>query len=71
MKFRTIGSIIIASAIIWGAVIVGCSLKLRGTDCYDEISTILFGGVLTHILLLGGFSAALVKKMKDEEAGEE
>ncbi len=71
MKIRTLGSIIIASAIIWGAVIVGCSLKLKGTDCYDEISIILFGGVFLHILLLGGFSAAQMKKMKDEKAGEE
>jgi len=37
-KKQTIGIFIIASAIIWGAVIIGCSLKLKGTGCYDEIS---------------------------------
>jgi len=52
MKTKSIGLYIIASAIIWGAVIVGCSLKLKGTGCYDDISLILYGGVLFHILLI-------------------
>ncbi len=46
MKKRSIGSIIIASAIIWGAVLIGCSFSLKGTDCYEEIYLILFGGMI-------------------------
>ena len=34
---KTIGIYIIASAIIWGAALIGCSLKLKGTGCFDEI----------------------------------
>jgi len=49
MKKKSVGIYIIASAIVWGAVIIGCSLKLRGTGCYDEISLILIGGVIFHL----------------------
>lgn len=54
MKIKTIGYYIIASAVIWGAVIVGCAFKLRGTDCYQSIDLILFGGVITHLILIWG-----------------
>lgn len=37
MKKGKIGYYIIASAIIWGAVIIGCSLKLKGTPCYTNL----------------------------------
>jgi len=50
MKKKSIGIYIIASAIVWGAVIIGCSLKLRGTECYDEISLILYGGFISQLL---------------------
>lgn len=46
------GALIIASAIIWGVVILACSSKLQGTECYAEISNILFGGVITHFFLI-------------------
>ena len=36
-KFKTIGAFIIASAIIWGAVIIGSSFALKGTESYDKI----------------------------------
>lgn len=60
----------IASAIIWGAVIVGCSLKLKGTTAYDEIKNILFGGVITHIILLGGLIAAIGGKNNKEKLNQ-
>jgi len=53
-KIITIGAFIIASAIIWGAVIIGCSLALKGTECYEKIQNILVGGVLGHIILIWG-----------------
>ncbi len=38
----------IASAIIWGAVFIGCSWKLKGTSGYEEIQNILYGGMMMH-----------------------
>lgn len=52
MKKKSIGIYIIASAIIWGAVIIGCSLKLKGTGCYDDISLTLFAGFVFHLLFV-------------------
>jgi hypothetical protein len=66
-KKKSIGFYIIASAIIWGAVIFGCSLKLKGTECYDEISYILASGAIFHLLFLWGPLAIQFKKTKNEE----
>ena len=70
-KKKTIGMTIamlpIASAIIWGAVIIGCSWKLKGTGGYEEIQNILYGGVVTHLILIGGIIAGIVGKKKKEE----
>lgn len=68
MKKGVVGSLIIASAIIWGLVIVGCSLKLSGTGCYDEIQNILVVGVITHIFLIWGpLGIATAKSAKGKE----
>ncbi len=67
MKKKSIGLYIIASAIIWGAVIMGCSLKLNGTECYDEISLILIGGVVCHLLFIWGPMGAQFKTNKEEK----
>lgn len=44
--------LIIASAIVWGLVILGCSISLKGTGCYEQISSILFGGAASHLILV-------------------
>jgi len=62
---RTIAALIIGSAIIWAAVIIGCSLSLKGTECYDQIQNILVGGVLGHIILIWGPMAISGRKMKE------
>ena len=62
MKKRSVGALIIGSAIIWGLVILGCAYKLRGTGCYQEISTILIGGVVAHLILNWAPIALLLKK---------
>ena len=54
MKKKSIGAFIIASAVVWGMVIFGCALKLKGTSMYEEISLILYGGVIFHILFIWG-----------------
>ncbi len=70
-KAITIGGLIIGSAIIWGAVIVGSSFALKGTDCYQEIQKILFGGVITHLILIWGPMSAMFAKMKKEREKED
>ncbi len=60
----------IASAIIWGAVFIGCSWKLKGTSGYEEIQNILYGGMMMHLLLIGGVISTLIGKIKKEGAEE-
>lgn len=66
-KKTSIGVLIITSAIIWGIVIVGCSLKLKGTECYDEISNILFFGVIAHFLLIWTPMGLLTRNKKENK----
>ena len=44
--------LIIASAIVWGLVILGCSISLKGTGCYEQISSILFVGAASHLIVV-------------------
>lgn len=67
MKMKSIGGFIIASALVWGAVIIGCALKLKGTSMYEEISLILYGGVIFHLLFIWGPLAAQHKGNKEEK----
>ncbi len=67
-QIKTIGALIIVSAIIWGAVIVGSASALRGTECYNEIQNILIGGVVSHLILIWGPLGILLKKRKDRDS---
>ena len=58
------GWVIIMNAIVWGAVIIGCSLKLKGTGAYQEIQTILAAGAGISLIFTGGLLAG--KKKKDD-----
>ncbi len=66
-KKISIGIFIIASAIIWGIVILGCSIKLRGTDCFDEILYILSVGATFHLLFIWGSMVIKFNKINKEE----
>lgn len=68
MKIKSIGGYIIASAILWGAVIIGCALKLEGTSMYEEISMILYAGVILHLLFIWGPLAIQLKGNKEEKS---
>ncbi len=46
------GKVITINSIIWGLVIIGCSLALRGTGAYKEIWLILAGGAVISTSLL-------------------
>lgn len=50
-------------------VIIGCSLKLQGTPCYDEINLILSGGVVFHLLFIWGPLGIQFRKNKEEKSG--
>lgn len=63
-ELKSIRAFTIASAIIWAAIIMGCSLTLKETGCYDEIQYILAGGVITHLLFIWGPLFAIFKKYK-------
>ena len=65
-NMKYFGALIIGSALIWAAVIIGSALALKGTDCYEEIQNILFGGVITHLILIWGPLAIQLKKSKEE-----
>ena len=69
-KQKTIGAFMIASAIIWGIVIVGSASVLKSTECYDKIQNILVGGVLSHIILIWGPLALLFKKIQDNKSDD-
>ena len=62
MNKGKIGFAIIASAIVWGAVIVGCSSVLKGTECYGEIQNILIAGVIAHLIVIWSPLAAQARK---------
>ncbi|RKZ09364.1 hypothetical protein DRQ25_06720 [Candidatus Fermentibacteria bacterium] len=59
---KKLGVVIIINAVIWGLVIIGCSLTLKGTGAYIEIQSILAGGSIASLILLAVFS----KKLKDQ-----
>lgn len=64
-KKTTIGWFIIASAIVWAGVILGCSFKLQGTDCYSEISVYLTLGASLHLLLVMAPLALQIRKLQN------
>ena len=66
-KNKSIGIFIIASAIIWGAVIIGCALKLKGTGYFNEIAYILSAGTTFHLLFIWVPLAVRFKKIKEKK----
>ena len=64
------GALIIASAIIWGAVIIACASQLKGTPYKDGINQILRTGVVTHLLFVWAPMGILyLKSEKKDEQG--
>jgi hypothetical protein len=51
---KRIGWFIIGNAIVWGAVMVGIALILRGTGYMAKILPILGGGAGFSVVILGG-----------------
>jgi len=59
-----LGYFIIGSAIIWGAIILGCGFALKGIPEKQTIIQILSGGFIAHLLFIWGPMAAILKKNK-------
>lgn len=58
---------IIGSAIVWGATIVGCAVRLKGTECFEQITVILTLGAGIHLIDIWGPLAAKMKKLFTED----
>ena len=65
---KSIGSVIIANAIVWAAVLIACSLELRGTDAYQQIQFILAGGSMASLFVVGVGTLKVVKMIKSQQA---
>jgi len=52
MTKNKIGFLIIASAIIWAAIIISCALILKDTPYKGKINYILICGLITHLLFV-------------------
>lgn len=51
---RQATALILANAIIWAALLVGAAYLLRGTGCWNELSTVLFGAAGASVVVVGG-----------------
>ena len=71
MKKVNVGYLIITSAIIWGAIIISCALKLKGTPYKDGVSLTLTIGVIAHFLFVWMPLGALRGKQKKADTKEE
>lgn len=67
------GATIIASAIIWGVVMIVASSALKGTELKNEVLRIIHYGTIAHFLLIWaplGFIAQKAVKGKKEEVSK-
>ena len=60
MKKNQIGYYIIASAIVWGVVLIACGSVLSGTEYKQEVTNILIGGASFHLLFIGPVKIAYI-----------
>ena len=60
---RKPGVVIIINAVIWGLVIIGCSIALRETGAYKYIQNILIGGSFVSMLFLARFEKKSKSKL--------
>jgi NADH:ubiquinone oxidoreductase subunit 6 (subunit J) len=67
MKKLSGATLLIASTIIWAAVIVGCAAVLRGTEYKEAVTRILYIGVIIHIQL---FNMLLLWTRKEKKTGK-
>ena len=64
MKKSKIGYLIIGSAIIWGAVIIGSAVILKGTPYKEQMIRLIWGGTMFHFLFIWAPLGTLFKSDK-------
>lgn len=52
MKKNKSGTRMITSAVIWGAVLIACTMVLKGTPYKEKINYILTVGILFHLIFI-------------------
>lgn len=62
MKKKFLGSFIIGSAIIWGSVIIGAALQMRGFENKTQVISTLSTGAAVHLIIIWIPLAARIKK---------
>ena len=69
---KTIGSLILGSAVIWGATLIGAAAKLKGMEVKEDIIQLISLAAGIHLILIWGPAAAMIKKMKlgDDKVNE-
>lgn len=66
MKKISIGYFIIASAIVWGVVVIACAKILGGTPYKEGVIQVLSAGTVFHLLFIWGPLAARIGKLKKD-----
>jgi hypothetical protein len=56
--------LIISNAILWAAVILACSIALRGTEAFQAIQSILAGGAVVSMFTLAVSAKQATSKSK-------
>jgi len=68
---KTIGSLIVGSAVIWGATIFSVASKLKGMEIKSDVVQLLGFASAIHLILIWGPAASMIRKMKLKENKEE
>ncbi|MBN2790196.1 MAG: hypothetical protein JXR69_08395 [Candidatus Delongbacteria bacterium] len=64
---KTIASLIIGSAMIWGATILAVSFKLKGMEIKPDVIQVIGLAAGMHLILIWGPAGAMIRKMKLKE----
>ena len=64
---KNVGWFIIASALVWGAVLIGCSLVLKDTPYKESVLQIVYGGAAVHLIIIWGGLVGMLKKKNEQK----
>ncbi|MGD2033980.1 MAG: hypothetical protein PVF73_02915 [Bacteroidales bacterium] len=71
MKNNRIAFSILASALVWGAVLVASSVILKGTPYRSQMFNVILGGIAFHMLFIWGPLGNRLRKTEQEETESE
>ncbi len=61
---------ILASALVWGAVLIASSVILKGTPYRTPMYNVLLGGIAFHLLFIWGPLGNQLRRKDDEEQAD-